>query len=472
MDSNNGSGKQESLNSCNREVRIVKKTGDNFQFPATVTPDEFLPAISRWENWGGIVLVITFGALLALSTVLKYKVTVKVPATIRPTGELRLVQTLREGKVKRIAVRENQLVQEGEVIAAMDDSRLQTKRSQLQASIQRNQEQLEQINAQILALALQSEAETEQLNSALFSAKAELSLKQRNYRQRLITTVAEVEEAKAALELARDEATRYRQLVKSGAVSILQLKEKEAALKTAVSRLKRMQAYLDPSKAEVAIAQEQIVRERARGHATLAVLNKEREQLIQRRLQIRNQIERARRELQQIEIDIEAAVLRAPTSGTIQKLMLRNTSQVVSTGDTIAQIAPSHAPLEIKAAVAPQDISKIAIGQEVQMRVSACPYPEYGTLKGAVTTISADAIGQQKSVPGLSASSTLNQGIPKPSSQGGAYEVTIQPETLMLTAGKRQCPIQSGMEGRVDIISREETVFSFMLRKARLIVDL
>ncbi|HBL13917.1 MAG TPA: HlyD family secretion protein, partial [Cyanobacteria bacterium UBA11162] len=52
------------------------------------------------------------------------------------------------------------------------------------------------------------------------------------------------------------------------------------------------------------------------------------------------------------------------------------------------------------------------------------------------------------------------------------YEVTIQPERLSLGDGTRQCLIQLGMEGRADIISREETVLQFLLRKARLITDL
>jgi multidrug efflux pump subunit AcrA (membrane-fusion protein) len=50
--------------------------------------------------------------------------------------------------------------------------------------------------------------------------------------------------------------------------------------------------------------------------------------------------------------------------------------------------------------------------------------------------------------------------------------VTIKPETLVLGKGKNPCHIQLGMEGRVDIVSREETVLKFFLRKARLIADL
>jgi multidrug efflux pump subunit AcrA (membrane-fusion protein) len=49
------------------------------------------------------------------------------------------------------------------------------------------------------------------------------------------------------------------------------------------------------------------------------------------------------------------------------------------------------------------------------------------------------------------------------------YEVTIKPTTLSLNRGKNKCAIRSGMDGRADIISTEETVWQFILKKARLL---
>jgi multidrug efflux pump subunit AcrA (membrane-fusion protein) len=52
------------------------------------------------------------------------------------------------------------------------------------------------------------------------------------------------------------------------------------------------------------------------------------------------------------------------------------------------------------------------------------------------------------------------------------YEVTVKPDVSTLSNGKTKCPIQPGMEGRVDIISQEESVMEFMLKKARLLVTI
>lgn len=436
-------------------------------FLRPVQSEEFLPPSSRWTTLGGLFLVGTCGAAVTLTAVLKYPITVKAPATVRPLGEVRIVQAATEGIVKSISVKENQVVRKGEAIAKIDDSRLQTEKSQLQGNIQQGKLLLAQINAQLSALDTQMAAESSLMNRTVASAQADLSRNQRDYTERQITTQTQVQEAEAALELAREEMKRYQQLGNTGAIAGLQIKEKQQAFVVAQARLERAKAALNPSAAPVAIATERIAQERARGEVTLATLSKERESLLQRRIEIQNQLSRDLRQLEQIGIELSKTVILAPDSGTILKLDLRNPGQVVSPGGAVAQIAPSNASMVVKARVAAQDIGKVRVCKQelvfeckegkVQLRFSAYPYPDYGTLKGAVRAIAPDAITPQGSGAGA--------GAPY-------YEVTIQPEQLYLEKNAHQYRIQPGMEATADIISRVETVLTFILRKARLLTDL
>ena len=223
------------------------------------------------------------------------------------------------------------------------------------------------------------------------------------------------------------------------------------------------QAALNPSEAEIEIASENIVQQRARGEATLAMLLRERQQLLQRMTGNQTTLDNYEEDLSQIAFDISSAVIRAPVTGVIQELTLRNRGQVVQDGELVARIALADNALEVKAFVAIQDIGDVAVGQTVFMRVSACPYPDYGTLQATVTAISPDAITSQDA-------SRLGERGARLGSMTG-YEVTARPETLILEDAGRSCTIQAGMEGRVDIVSREETVLQFLLRKARLIAD-
>jgi multidrug efflux pump subunit AcrA (membrane-fusion protein) len=216
----------------------------------------------------------------------------------------------------------------------------------------------------------------------------------------------------------------------------------------------------------MAIATEHIAQETATGKATIATLNREREGLIQRQIELRQQLERDSRSLKQVEQDISQTTITATAEGTIVRLNLRNPGQTVRSGETLAQIVPSHVPWVVKAAVSSQDIGKLNLGQTAQMRVSACPYSDYGTLKGVVSQISQDTIRREDE--GGTAVSTN----PIPTHQETAfYEVTIKPERLVLGKENHSCPIQLGMEGRADIRSREETVLQFLLRTVRLMTD-
>ncbi len=489
-----------------------------------VESDEFLPPISRWTTLGGLFLVGTFGVGFTLAAVTKYNITVKAAATVRPSGEIRLVQAALEGTIKTISVKENQLVKQRDAIATIDDSQLQTKKSQLQGNIQQNQQQLMQIDAQRRALDGQIAAETDRSNRAVASAEAELNRTQRDYQDRNITANSEVQEAEANIKIAQNELQkaraelnsaqanvraseaalkaaivkreRYQTIAQSGSISQNQLDEallavtqqqqalesqkatmesqkqvilrQQQAVEAAISRRNRALPALNPSNAVVSMAKEKIAQERATGGATLARLQQEQESLHQRQIEIQNQINTAQKDLKQVETELQKTVIRTSEAGTILKLELRNPGQVVRPGDAIAQIAPSKAPLVVKARVAAQDISKVRVCPAAQvtdckegkvlLRVSAYPYPDYGTLKGSVRAITADAITPQNN--------------PATAPATPYYEVTIEPESLYLQKANQSYFIQAGMEVTADIISREETLLTFILRKARLLADL
>jgi HlyD family secretion protein len=117
--------------------------------------------------------------------------------------------------------------------------------------------------------------------------------------------------------------------------------------------------------------------------------------------------------------------------------------------------------------VAVRDIGHVRVCKEekvsdctqgkAQLQISAYPYPDYGTLKGAVRAIAPDAITPESQ---------------DASADTPYYEVTLQPEKLYLEKSGHRYPIQSGMEVTADIISTEETVLTFILTKARLLTNL
>ena len=427
-----------------------------------LTPDDFLPPVSRWTTLGGAILISAVGAAIVLSGIIRYNVTVNAPAVVRPSGDLRLIQAKRNGTVADIPVSENQTVRQGDVIAVLDDDSLDAQRNQFQGTIQHRQAQLTQVAAQLQLMASQIEAEERSLTQNIAVAESELDRSLRTDQEQQVTVGANLAEAEANLAFARSEAQRYQQLVDSGAVAQLQLEERQAAVQAAEAQLERAKAALNPSRAAVAIAQDRLTQEQARRRATLATLTREQESLLQRQSELESQLLADQQTLQQIELDLEQTVIHAPTDGIIHQLTIRNPNQVVRASDTVGAIAPSNEDLVIRARVLPHDIDRVSEGLAAQMRVSACPYTDFGLLSGQVTGVSPDAIAPEQS-------NDLGRHSTRLSSTRPYFEVTIQPDTMAMNRGDRTCTLKPGMETDVNIISRQESLLQFILRKARIL---
>jgi multidrug efflux pump subunit AcrA (membrane-fusion protein) len=176
----------------------------------TVSSQEFLPALNLWATLGGLLLAVGCSATFVGAAFIKYNVTVKAPATVRPLGELRVVQAASEGTVASIAARENQTVERGEAIAFLADDRLQTEKLQLQGNIQQLEAQLVQLNAQISSLDSEKAAESDRAASTIAASEAELAGALRTLGDRQLNSIAEVEEAEANLKLAEKDWQRAR----------------------------------------------------------------------------------------------------------------------------------------------------------------------------------------------------------------------------------------------------------------------
>ena len=201
----------------------------------------------------------------------------------------------------------------------------------------------------------------------------------------------------------------------------------------------------------------------AKGKRELAQFKQQQKQIMQKKNEIKQRSSTIQQQLIKVNQEIKQSEIKAPITGIIQEMNLRNNAQVVQGGEVIAKIAPLETKLQIKAQVLPQDISKIEKGQLVKTKVSSCPYPDYGVLSGEVIAVSPDVITQD------SATDNKKSDIQKKT----YYDVIIRPKAMMLTspAGK-ECRLKAGMEANTDIITKEETVLQFFLRKARLLVDI
>lgn len=422
-----------------------------------VIPEDFLPPIDPWQRLGGLTGVITVAVVLVLSQVVRVKETIKAPVVVRPAGELRLVEATATGRVSKIVIQENDRVNVGDAIAFLDDTDLQTKAIQLRTSTVQIQQQIHQTDNELRLLDQRMAATTNQIQGQLRATTAELSLAQQQFQEDQLTKQADLRQIQAEVKLAQENVDRYRQLVDQGAIAISQLREHEVALESVLVSLAKAEATAHTSSASVIIAQQQVAQTQAQGNATLAQLQQESATLNQRRSDLINQLSQTQQSLTQTESDITLMALRAPATGIIQSLELRNQAQIVAVGEPIAEIAAADEPLIAKAWVDPRDINNVKEFQTAQLRISACPYTDYGTLEARVKSISPDTVS---TVDGIS------------NTASGLYEVTLQLSDSTFSTQQQACALQAGMSGRVDILTQKDTIFKIVLRKLRLTTQL
>ena len=137
------------------------------------------------------------------------------------------------------------------------------------------------------------------------------------------------------------------------------------------------------------------------------------------------------------------ASIRSPIAGSVVATSLNHPGQVLSAGEVIARLAPLHAPMEAKVVVPAQSIGKIRVGQKTYLRVTGCPYSEFGLMTGKVTAISADAL-QQKA----------------PVSAPPAYEVSVQTTNHTFKCGNNRCDFRLGMDLQADLMTGRNTVMT------------
>ncbi|RZU46745.1 hemolysin D [Fluviicoccus keumensis] len=88
--------------------------------------------------------------------------------------------------------------------------------------------------------------------------------------------------------------------------------------------------------------------------------------------------------------------LTAPVDGTVQQLAVHTVGGVVTEAQALMAVVPDEDALEVEAMVDNQDIGFIREGQNAEIKIQTFSYTKYGLIHGTVTSVSSDAINDDK----------------------------------------------------------------------------
>ena len=362
------------------------------------TPVSAAPRVTMW-------LLLSFALLALLWAIFGHIDVVAVAqGRIVPNDRTKTIQPFETATVKRILVSDGQQVKAGQTLIELDATSAQADQDRIQGDLA--VARLQSARAQALLDAI-DQGRTSSLTrppqvSAMQFLEAERLLhgQIKEYQTKLDRLHAEVARKEAELRstrelvhkleqtvpLARQRAKDFNTLVdkhfvsKHGYLDQEKLRiEQEADLAALLSRVQEIEAGLRESHSQrLALTAE--TRRIAMDSLTEAQ---------QRRAALEQELLKAatRSKLMQ---------LTSPVDGTVQQLAMHTVGGVVTPAQALMVIVPKEHPLEVEAFIENKDIGFVKAKQDAEVKIETFQYTKYGTIHAKVTSVSHDAINDEK----------------------------------------------------------------------------
>ncbi|WP_334120943.1 HlyD family type I secretion periplasmic adaptor subunit [Limnobacter sp.] len=389
---------------------------------------------------------ITLLGLLGWSAIATVPQAAQGEARVVPSQRLQVIQAVDGGVINQVFVREGELVKAGDKLVQIDitrfssslkekeaiDASFQFREARLLAQLNNTQLTLpEDLIKQYPDLFLQ---ESKLLQSKLqeWTAQTQIYEQQLDQRQReLDEAQSNAAAAKRSLESSEQELASMRPLLKSGAVSPIEILRLERESSKARGDFEAGSAQTNRLYSAIREARQKIEEIR------LKQINEARTELSEVKARL------ASLEQNQIELSdrVNQATLKTPVDGLVQRILYNTRGAVVPAGKEVIEIVPIDEQLVFETRINPKDVAFLRPAQRATIRVTAYDHAIYGALEGKVDSISADSLIDEFGRP--------------------YFSVKVTVPRLEVNEKVRLMP---GMVANVSIETEERTVLSYLTK--------
>jgi len=394
----------------------------------------------RWA-----LLIVT--ALLVWASLAQVDEVTKGDAKVVPSKQLQVIQSLDGGVVTEILVKEGQVVEAGQVLLKVDETRansgvresaaqtfsLKAKLARLRALAEGTSfVPPEPVNPEDQGVIDQEQqlydARRSELNNLIGISQQQLAQRQ----QELSEVRSKRESAARSLDLSQQELNKTRPLLATGAVSEVEILRLERDLSRSRGDLEQANAQSARVQAAISEAGRKIQ------ETELSFRNEARKELSETLARLNTLNEGA----VALADKVDKAQVKSPVRGRVQRLLANTVGGVVQPGRDIVEIVPLDDALVLEAKVQPKDIAFIHPGQAATVKLTAYDFAVYGGLDAVVENISPDTETDEKGV-------------------NTYYKVRVRTNRASFN---EKLPIIPGMTAEVDILTGKKTVMSYLLK--------
>lgn len=390
------------------------------------------PRTSRMLLWTSCALLVTFLTWAHFAVLDEVK---RGNGRVVPSRQMQVVQSLEGGIVGDILIREGDIVQQGQSLMRIDDTKFAAEFGEIR-------ERRAAMAARVARLEAEARGRTEitfpdevdkVVPAAVATEASVFKMRAQKVAQDIDVLNQQVTHLTGSLKLLEREQTLTRKLYEQKVVpeiEMLRLDRQATEMKGQLAEAQSKIANITAS------FRSQADEDLAKSRGDLAVLDEN----------IKSAQDRVRR-----------TDLKAPVHGIVNKLNVSTIGAVVQPGANLMDIVPLDDTLLVEGRIRPQDIAFIRPDQDAVVKVSAYDSSVYGSLKGKVERISADTIVDDKAE--------------RTERQETFYRVMVRTEKNHLGTEQHPLPIIPGMVTTVEVLTGEKSVLDYIIKPARLLRD-
>ena len=366
-----------------------------------------------------------------------------------PSKQLQVVQSLDGGVVTEILVSEGQVVEAGQLLLKIDETRATSgvRESAAQGFALRAR------SARLRALAEGSvfqppalrdgndpaqkrilDEERRLYETRVSELNTMLAINQQQLQQRQ-QELSEMRSRKAAaerqMEFAQQELTKTKPLLATGAVSEVEIIRLEREVSRGRGDAEQAGAQIARVQAAIGEAQRKIQ------ETELMFRNEARKEMAD----VMGKLNALNEGAVALVDRVEKSQVKSPVRGRVQRLLANTVGGVVQPGKDIVEIVPLDDNLVLEAKVQPKDIAFIRPGQDATVKFTAYDFSIYGGLAAKVENISPDTIVDDR---------------------GNAFYLVRVRTTQAHFSDKM--PVIPGMTAEVDVLTGKKTVMAYLLK--------
>lgn len=382
---------------------------------------EFLPAaleiqetppnpLTRWLAWSLLAMVI-LGILWACFG--QVNIVASAEGKIIPSSRVKQIQPLEKAVVKRILVSEGQRVEEGQPLVELDSALTLADEKRLTHELLSTKLRLSvnQALVELLDLPLEDQRQVSYASLVLRQPddateheallhKRLLWQKWQEYQAQASSLQSSLDRVRAEQAMARENIAKFRKTLPIITKRAQTLKDLHA--KQFVSEVDYLQ--LEQERIQ---QQHDLAAEEQRLNQALASEEEIKQQLNAFRAQFSAsqlaEISESQRQISALQEELSKAtdlnakkILYSPVAGQVQELSIATVGGVVTDAQQLMLIVPQEESLEVEVFLENKDIGFVRDGMPAEIKIHTFPFTKYGVVHGDVTTVSNDAIVDEK----------------------------------------------------------------------------